>query len=78
MDVVGRQLVILWWNVNVTARWHDGAFWEVIDHADIVFLNETHHTVLPIKAGWRVHGGERLASDAAGGTLALVRDSCPV
>ena len=70
-------LRILWWNVQgLAAIWHMTDFWDILnEHADVVFMNETHHTALPIHENWDVFGVERDVTKSAGGVLALVRRS---
>ena len=74
-----NTLSVLWWNIeHVSSVWHDETFWEFVEQYDLVFLLETHHTILPMRKGWTVQGQERKISSSAGGVLALIRLSCPV
>ena len=50
----------------------------MIDNSDTVFLIETHHAYVPMKASWRVHGEERQPGSSAGAILVLIRDGCSV
>ena len=74
-----ESLQILLWNVEyLSTLLHDDTSWTMIDEFDVIFLIETHHTYVPMKAGWRVHGEERQPGSSAGGILVLIRDGCPV
>ena len=73
-QVAPRQLKIVWWNAEVVSSvWFSDAFWELVQAHDIVFLTETHHTILPCKYGWQVEGEVRDQQHSEGGVLALFR-----
>ena len=71
------NLKVLWWNTCHLANvWESSEFWEVLDEVDVAILTETHHTVIPQRAGWLAFEVE--CETASGGIVALVRDSCPL
>ena len=77
MDPLCAQLRIGWWNVQCASTvWFEEAFWDLLAAFDIVFLSETRHTDVPLRAGWKVFGLQR--NSMAGGVLALVRDDCTI
>ena len=55
--------------------WWEDEFWAILEDFDLVFLNETHHTYLPHRLGWRIEGTERNSENTHGGVLALIRNN---
>ena len=76
---LARTLRILWWNIeHASTVWFNEDFWHCLEEFDLVFLLETHHTAVPIRAGWKVLGQERPPNHTAGGVLALIRAGSPM
>ena len=72
---------LLWWNVqHLEQKCFDEAFWEILEDVDIAFLVETHHEVVPNRAGWQCYGKPAVAegNGRSGGVVVLIRNHIEV